>query len=387
MQVQDFNLLAKRLLALDADATTEMSAEPMLLDAARFTDPVRHDAERRALFVERPQLFAFSSDLPEPGSFVTEDLAGIPVLVVRDDEGVVRAFRNACRHRGMKVVEGCGQARRFTCPYHAWVYDRIGRLTGIPFAEAFEGASLDEGLPELPAAEAHGLIFVQPSPGPAFDPDDYLCGLGSELASFRIGESLRVGERWVRPACNWKLANDAGFEQYHVRSLHKNTVGDQNISNLAAMDWWGLNHRMSIASPTLRDLRDRAESEWDAAEHLILVYNVFPSAAMVVSTRLIAFVRIEPGDGPGNCVVRFRTYSPVPLDDPDMAALAELAFEGLYHIAANEDFVATASIQENLACGAMDHLVIGRNELGVQQVHRNIDGLLESRSAASASQE
>lgn len=379
MERQDFNLLAKRLLALDAEGTTEMSAEPMLLDAARFTDRSRFEEERRLLFLERPQLFAFSSDLPGPGDYVAEDLAGMPVLVVRDDEGVVRAFQNACRHRGMKVVDGCGQARRFTCPYHAWVYDRLGRLTGIPFSEAFDGVRLEEeGLPELPAAEAHGLIFVRPTPGPAFDPDDYLSGLGPELASFHVGDAYRVGERWVRPACNWKLANDAGFEQYHVRSLHKNTVGDQNISNLAAMDWWGYNHRMSIASPTLRELRDRPEPEWDAAEHLVLVYNVFPSAAMVVSTHLIAFVRIEPGSAPGDCVVRFRTYSAVPLDDPATQELAQLAFEGLYHIAANEDFVATASIQTNLACGALDHLVIGRNELGVQQVHRNIDEVLSA---------
>ena len=377
MERAEYDLLAKRLLALEAEGTTEMSEAPMVLDATRFLDSARHEDERRLLFVERPQLFGFSSDLAQPGDYVAQDLAGVPVLVVRGEDGIVRAFQNACRHRGLPVVEGCGEARRFTCPYHGWVYDQVGRLAGVPFAEGFTGIELEgEALPALPVVEAYGLIFVRPTPGPAFEIDDYLCGLGPELASFGLGSAHLVGERWARPACNWKLANDAGFEQYHVRTLHKDTVGDQNISNLAAMDWWGYNHRMTIASPTLRDLRDRPESEWDAADHLILVYNVFPSTGLVVSTRLFAFVRIEPGEHPGECVVRFRTYSAFPLDDPEMQELAQLAFEGLYHIAINEDFTATAKIHKNLACGSIDQLVIGRNELGVQQVHRNIDEVL-----------
>lgn len=382
MERAEYDLLAKRLLTLEAQGSTEMSEQPMFLDTARFLDPVRHEQERRVLFLERPQLFAFSSDLPEPGDYVAQELAGVPVLVVRGDDGEVRAFQNACRHRGLPVVDGCGSSRRFTCPYHGWVYDQLGQLAGVPFTEGFAGAPLDgEALPALPVAEAYGLIFVRPTPGPTFDLDDYLCGLGPELASFGLGSAHRVGERWARPACNWKLANDAGFEQYHVRTLHKDTVGDQNISNLAVMDWWGPNHRMTIASPGLRDLRQNDEQDWDADEQLILVYNVFPSAGLVVSKLLFAFVRIEPGSHPGACVVRFRTYSSTPLDDPAMRELADLAFEGLYHIAVNEDFSATAAIQKNLASGSIDRLLIGRNELGVQQVHHNIDAILGAASA------
>ena len=74
----------------------------------------------------------FASEWATPGAFRTDDYAGVPILVVRGRDDQLRAFLNVCRHRGAKVARGCGQARVFSCPYHAWTYDLAGQVTGIP---------------------------------------------------------------------------------------------------------------------------------------------------------------------------------------------------------------------------------------------------------------
>jgi len=104
--------------------------------------------------------------LEAPGDFVTHDLSGAPLLVVRGDDGQVSAFLNVCRHRGTRVEQlPCGSGKKaFVCPYHSWSYARDGHLLGIPHQEGFGGIDKTErGLVRLPAGEAAGLVFVRAS--------------------------------------------------------------------------------------------------------------------------------------------------------------------------------------------------------------------------------
>ena len=93
--------------------------------------------EQEVLFRQTPLLMGFASEWAEPGAYRTEDFAGVPVLVVRGSDGRLRAFLNVCRHRGAKVADGCGTARLFSCPYHAWTYELSGNIRGIPDEAAF----------------------------------------------------------------------------------------------------------------------------------------------------------------------------------------------------------------------------------------------------------
>ena len=102
-----------------------------------YTDPERLAKEQRVLFRQHPILMGFASEWSAPGSFRTDDYAGVPILVVRGRDKKLRAFLNVCRHRGAKVAQGCGSARLFSCPYHAWTYDLAGQVTGIPTSAAF----------------------------------------------------------------------------------------------------------------------------------------------------------------------------------------------------------------------------------------------------------
>ncbi len=109
----------------------------------------------------RPVPFCPSAAIPDKGSYIARQSAGTPLVVVRGKDGQVRAFINACRHRGMQVASGSGCSRAFVCPYHAWVYDLDGKLKAIPGQEGFPGLDPEEhGLVEVSACEKGGMVYV-----------------------------------------------------------------------------------------------------------------------------------------------------------------------------------------------------------------------------------
>ena len=130
MSRQDQINLLKRLLHYVETRTTAMADSPWRNEVAVYTDAERLAEEQRILFRKHPLVMGFASDWPVPGSFSTDDHAGLPVLIVRGRDSKLRAFLNVCRHRGAKVAQGCGKARLFSCPYHAWTYDLAGQADG-----------------------------------------------------------------------------------------------------------------------------------------------------------------------------------------------------------------------------------------------------------------
>ncbi len=112
----------------------------------------------------RPAAVAHLDQLPQAGSFVTADAAGTPLLVVRQDDGSVRALANVCRHRGARVeTEPAGRRKMFACPYHRWCYTRTGAIRSITFDDGFAGVSpADLSLVEYPSAQAGNLVWVVP---------------------------------------------------------------------------------------------------------------------------------------------------------------------------------------------------------------------------------
>jgi phenylpropionate dioxygenase-like ring-hydroxylating dioxygenase large terminal subunit len=131
--------LARRLVDHIEGGTTDFADAVMEVPVEVYTSADHLRRELDALFLGRPLVLCLSGSLAGPGSFVAVDLCGTPVLVTRDADGRVHALLNACRHRGVRVADGCGSARRFTCPFHAWTYDLGGTLVGVPTAAAFEG--------------------------------------------------------------------------------------------------------------------------------------------------------------------------------------------------------------------------------------------------------
>ncbi|MDB5396439.1 MAG: aromatic ring-hydroxylating dioxygenase subunit alpha, partial [Rhodospirillales bacterium] len=106
--------IAKEIIELIESGEPYHGDESWEADIGRFVDKDRFELEKQKLFLERPQLIALSADIPNPGDYYATDIAGKPILIVRGKDGVAKAFLNACRHRGVKLAEGCGHGAGFT---------------------------------------------------------------------------------------------------------------------------------------------------------------------------------------------------------------------------------------------------------------------------------
>ncbi len=198
------------------------------VDRRAYGSPAIHDAERERIF-DRCWLYAaHESELPERGDYVTRTVGGRPVIVVRGQDGVVRALLNTCTHRGARV---CGQprgnARTFSCPYHAWTFDTRGALRGLPgrdaYAPGFPLAELD--LRTARVASFRELVFVTFDPG-APSLAEYLAGAAAELElvvdqGLDRGMEIVPGTQQYGVRANWKLLAENSIDSYHVTSLHR----------------------------------------------------------------------------------------------------------------------------------------------------------------------
>src|SRR5262249_25529100 len=146
------------------DVGREVWREPV----ENYRSPERFAREVEAVLRCWPVPFCPSAALPEPGSYVAREAAGTPLVVVRGQDGRVRAFRNACRHRGNQLAEGSGCARSFACRYHGWTYRLDGALAHVPHEHGFPGLDKSAfGLVPLACEERLGLVFATQEPGAA----------------------------------------------------------------------------------------------------------------------------------------------------------------------------------------------------------------------------
>src|SRR5262245_61462804 len=151
--------LREKLAAFDPELPLERAHT---IPNTWYFDPDIHAAEKRAVFGNTWQLVGRLDQLAGPGAFFTADVAGEPILVVRAEDGVVRAFFNVCRHRAAQVInEPQGRAAKLRCRYHGWTYDLAGRLRGTPeFEGVQEFCKEEQGLAEVLVDTWGPLVWV-----------------------------------------------------------------------------------------------------------------------------------------------------------------------------------------------------------------------------------
>lgn len=188
-----------------------------------YTDPGFLALERERVLRPAWQLVCHLNDVPARGDYVTLDFLGDLAFAVRGADGAVRAFRNVCRHRGARLLDGasgrCGS--RITCPYHAWSYDLDGRLVGVPRREAWQGLDqAQRGLTPLETRECGGFVFVRLAPGgPDFD--EFIAPMREEFAIYRTDAMQPMGRVTLRErAVNWKVAVENYVDVLHLPVAH-----------------------------------------------------------------------------------------------------------------------------------------------------------------------
>ncbi len=189
-----------------------------------YLDGPLFEHEQRTLLGRIWNFVAHDSDLPEVGDYLTIQIAGNPVLIIRGEDEQIRGFYNVCRHRGAQVLEGSGQCAALRCPYHWWTYDLAGQLKGIPGSPAYENTGFEMskfGLVPIRTESIFGLHFVcvdesAPSLVDLLGPR-IVEVLGSPLANVEM-EVIHKQE-WTVPI-NWKLVAENQRDGYHVPFVH-----------------------------------------------------------------------------------------------------------------------------------------------------------------------
>jgi len=198
-------------------------AEASTIPASWYVDARIAELERLNVFSRTWQLVARTDQLRQPGDFVTARLAGEPVVIVRGDDRVLRAFFNVCRHHAAAVVtQACGHSSILQCPYHGWKYGLDGSLKGMP---EFDGVKdferSDNGLVPIRVETWECFVFVNLDPQ-APPLCEFLGGLISRVAPLEIGKLRYFDRRTYEIGCNWKVFVDNYLDGgYHVPHLHK----------------------------------------------------------------------------------------------------------------------------------------------------------------------
>jgi phenylpropionate dioxygenase-like ring-hydroxylating dioxygenase large terminal subunit len=200
-----------------------------------YSAPDVYRREVEQLFMKNWLFVGREEELQHPGDYFTLRVAGEPIVVARDADGVLGAFYNMCVHRGVEVAQGCGNARTLKCPYHGWTYDLSGRLTGAGYMKESKGF-VREGLRMTPL----GLDTWRRSIFVSFNPmapplSEHVAEWEKDFGSLRP-DACRLGNRLeLDLACNWKFVPENLMDFYHVGVLHAGTFGarfsweDENV--------------------------------------------------------------------------------------------------------------------------------------------------------------
>ena len=206
---------------------------PTFVPVSRYTDKAFHDLEVEKVWKRVWQMACHEDDLPAVGDFVPYDIAGLSFLIVRTAQNEIKAYYNACLHRGRKLRENRGKAAtELRCPFHGWTWNLNGSLRQIPCQWDYPGLKSEEqSLPEVQVGTWGRFVFINPDLD--CEPlEDFLGDLSSHFEVLPYERRYKVAHvaRVIR--CNWKVASEAFMESYHIVATHPQIIlGDVHDSD------------------------------------------------------------------------------------------------------------------------------------------------------------
>ncbi|MBJ3776262.1 aromatic ring-hydroxylating oxygenase subunit alpha [Acuticoccus mangrovi] len=360
---------------LDRQTTHALRAEPQ----ESYTDPALLEREQTHVFDRDWVMVTRAGALPNPGDYVTAKLGRRPIVVIRQEDGSIRAFANYCLHRYAKLLDGSGNKKRIVCPYHAWTYTMAGELMGVADREGFCALKTREmGLEELACEVALGFVFVSrrfdlPAPGAR------LGELAALLANHRIEDyedRIVVDEEiWEG---NWKALFENFIESYHVTYSHKGSIGPTNPTKLAEKgptghDFFSLHHNSYRPEdyPPIHNAALTADQRRQF--HVIALY---PNGLAAVDPNFMWWIALEPM-APGRTNARwglsFSPHAMAGMEDPE--AYVE-AIRQTIVVATAEDKEMVGRVQEGAAFGSSERGYLHDwMEVYLAEFRQYIDGL------------
>ena len=427
-------------LDVAAPATTSAPERrgPVLIPTYRYTSPTFADMEMQRLWPRVWQLACSVDHVANPGDYFEHSLGPYSVMVVRGDDGVLRAFQNSCRHRANALCEGSGGGlTEIRCPFHRWTWDLAGRLREVPSRREFGVRNEDYPLIEAQVGEWGPLVFVNLALD-AEPLDEFLEDLPSDCAWAAIEDFRCTAVVTIPVECNWKTVIEGFSETYHVQGLHREMLPMCDDVNGPEQLWrrhGKLQQSYGLPSPRLRDrpddqgvwegfidvmgervgisgkenagpapevgpgetlrsvlaeiIRERGRasgidfSAFDDGQMLDMSqYNLFPNITALVFSDLLAVVRSRPGPSHEDAFMDVYAFERGPAGDPsprtkpiDVTIPAD--GELPLGVVLNQDVRNVARNQKGLRQPGLTHLAVSPTaECRVINLHRNLEEYL-----------
>jgi len=369
----DAELLDHILSHID-EGTTDLGEEDWLEPVENYASQSRFDAERQ-LMRRLPIAYCPVAALPEPGSYVARACAGVPIVVVRDLGGTIRAFRNACRHRGMQLVEDSGCTKIFRCTYHGWAYRLDGRLEYVPHEHGFPDLDKDSNglVPVHDVTIRSGLVFVT---------QDEPVGAGAleSLPELLTDDQVLFDSNESVDDINWKLTAEGTLEGYHIKPTHPESFYPYGYDNLNVVEMQGPNSRVCFPFRRIEKLRDLPRENLSLDRMVTLVNRVFPFASINRLSQHFDVTFAEPESPTRTRYFSYKLTMPmpngtVPTEEDLAGAKKDAAF--LSDTGRKEDAEVVSKIQAAIGSGANTHYRFGRFESAIGHLHRNLARYLE----------
>ena len=335
-----------------------------------YYNPDFFEAEKKAFLKRAPQVVCHESEIAEPGEWRTLEYLCEIVVVIRGDDGEVRAFSNVCRHRGSRLVDGTGGCSKvLTCPYHAWSYARDGRLVGVPHRHEYPGLQTESlGLHSVALENWHGFLFVTLEPG-APSVAEMMSPYEDEVAPYRFEELRVLGRVTLRPRpLNWKTIADNYSDHLHI------PVGHPGLTRL-----FGRNYRIEARDNVDRMEGDLVEKEspnpserayqrfLPPVEHLPpthqrkwLYYKLFPNVAFDIYPDQVDFMQFLPVSAT-ETVIREISYA-IPDERREMKTARQLNWRINRRVNA-EDTELITRVQLGMQSGSYEAGPLGTSEV------------------------
>ena len=340
------------------------------LPAWLYHDPEYHHVEMERVMRPSWQVVCHISDVPGPGDYHTLDFLGESIVVIRGDDGQLRAFTNVCRHRAARLLDGpSGCTKKIVCPYHAWTYELDGRLSGMPMRSTYPGLQLDRhGLVPVDIELFHGFIFVRlESGGPSVA--EMMAPYEAEIAPYRFEELRAFGRVTLRPRnVNWKNVADNYSDGLHIAVAHpglKRLFGrSYGIEAQAHVDkMWGdlraepsanLSERLyQKLLPEVPHLPADRQRQW-------LYFKLWPNVAFDIYPDQVDFMQFLP-ISPTETLIREIAYA-VPDDRREMKAARYLNWRINRQVNAEDTWLITR-VQQGMGSSSYTVGPLGETEV------------------------
>jgi choline monooxygenase len=406
---------------------------PVLVPTYRYTSEEFAARENERLWPRVWQLACSVDHVGAPGDWYEYRVGWLSALIVRGDDGELRAFQNACRHRGNTICQGSGQGLTvLRCPFHRWTWDLAGRLREVPDRRAFGPGLTGDRFGLLPVrVDTWGpMVFVSFEPeGPSLT--EFLEGIPEDAAWARLEGFHCVAMTRTPVDSNWKVVTEGFSETYHVQGIHPEMLGSIDDVH-APQRLWSLHgasyQRYGVASPRVRDATD--QTVWDSflvtqgnrlgvemaprpapevpagqtmadviAERIrryqagigvdisdfgtdqilrLSQYNLFPNTTVLVwGGDMLNVLQARPGPTPDRAeLVMFLFYRRPPKAAPARPVELEVGDDANLGLVIGQDVGILRTAQRGLHQPGLTHLAVGAEECRIINAHRALERYL-----------